>query len=174
MFFVVCDKTINLTRMGKSALCGNQTSGKDRVKSFFKREGSEDCTKTSVSPRRSKNVDTGSREDTVMSITPPPAMNPSDVTSFGKAFSQFFSKSDVIKPEVRWTSSKNYSHCSYNSIENINKIFRAVSELPNRYKVYPRFKDDILSLCSWRSGAISRNADEIYNWIFYDSFLMRG
>lgn len=34
-FFVVYDKTINVTRMGKSALCGNQTSGKDRVKSFF-------------------------------------------------------------------------------------------------------------------------------------------
>lgn len=64
VFCVVCDQTINLTRMGESALCGNQTSDKDSVKSFFKRKGSEDCTNTTVATRSSENVDTGSREDT--------------------------------------------------------------------------------------------------------------
>lgn len=76
MFYVFCGKTINLTRMGERALCGNQTSGKDSVKYFFKGEGSED-----MATQESENVDNGSREDTEMSIPPPLAMNPSDVTS---------------------------------------------------------------------------------------------
>lgn len=80
-----------------------------------------------------------------MSIPPPPAVNPSDVTSSGKTVSQFYCKSDVLKPEVLWTSSKYYGCCSYNSNEKIDKINRAVSEQPSSCKVYPRFKEDILS-----------------------------
>lgn len=153
VFCVVCNKTMNLARMGGNALCGNQTSGKEIMKSSFERKGSEDCPKVSAATRSSENADTGSREDTVMSIPPPPTMNPNDVTS-GKTVCKIFSKKDVLKPEVLWSLSKNYGHYPYNSNENIEKIFCTVSGQPSSCKVYPLFKKDILSLCFWDSRGI--------------------
>lgn len=171
VFCVVCDKTINLTRMGESALCGNQTSGKGSVKSFFKRKGSEDCAYNTVATRSGANVDTGSRVDTVMSIPPPPAVNPSDVTSSGKMVSQFYSKSDVLKSEVLWTSSKYRGRCSYNSNENIDKINRAVSDQPSSCKVYPRFKEDIFSCVLGTAEQLKEMLTKFLNGYFTILFL---
>ena len=60
-------------------------------------------------------------ENMPLNIPPPP---PTDVaTSSGKSVSQFFSRNDVLKSEVLWTLKTISSHCSYNSNENIDKMF---------------------------------------------------
>ena len=99
-----------------------------------------------------------------MRIPPPLPMNPSDVTSSGKVFSQFFSQSNFLKPEVGWTSSKNYGHCSYNSNENIYQIFPAVSEQPSSCKVY------VLGTAE----QFKEMSTKYITGYFYDSFLMRS
>jgi len=47
-------------------------------------------------------------------------------TFSGRSVSQFVSRNDVLKAEVLWTSETISSHCSYNSNENIKKIFRVM------------------------------------------------
>jgi len=65
-------------------------------------------------------------EDAAMSIPLPPAMDTNGTTLSGRSVSQFVSRNDVLKAEVLWTSETISSHCSYNSNENIKKIFRVM------------------------------------------------
>ena len=131
-----CNKTINLTRMGESALRSHmggrkhQASVKSNVtctastmKSYLERKGSEGQKSISAATVNQENVDTGSLDgDTPMNIPPPPVTNVATLS--GKSVAQFFSRNDVLKSEVLWTLKTISSHCSYNSNENIEKIFR--------------------------------------------------
>ena len=69
-----------------------------------------------------EKVDTGTLdEDASMNIPSPQAMDLAP--SSGKSVSQFFSRNNVLKSEVLWTLKTTSTHCSYNSNENIEKIF---------------------------------------------------
>ena len=63
-------------------------------------------------------------EDMPLNIPPPPATDAA--TSSGKSVSQFFSRNNALKSEILWTLKTISSHCSYNSNENIDQIFRVM------------------------------------------------
>ena len=133
---IVCNKTIALTSMGESALRSHMTGSKHQVnvksngtastmKPFLQRKTSDDQKSICTATVNQEKVGTSSPdEDMPMNIPPPPATDVA--TSSGKSVSQFFSGNDVLKSEVLWTLKTISSHCSYNSNENIDKIFRVM------------------------------------------------
>lgn len=133
---IVCNKTIALTTMGESALRSHmagskhQTSVKSNattstVKPYLAKEVCEVQSRISAATVNQEKVDTGTLDkDAPMNIPPPPATNVAP--SSGRSVSQFFSRNDVLKSEVLWTLKTISSHCSYNSNENIEKIFRVM------------------------------------------------
>ena len=132
----VCNKIITLTTMGESALRSHMVGSKHQasvkwnvtastVKPYLERKGAKGQKNIFAATVNQEKVDTGNLdEDTAMNIPPPPATNAA--TSSGKSVSQFFSRNDVLKSKVLWTLKTISSHCSYNSNENIEKIFRVM------------------------------------------------
>jgi len=120
--------------MGESALRSHMAGSKhlasvkskvtaSSMKPYLERKGLEGQKSISAARVNEEKVDSGSLdEDTPMHIPSPPAMNVAP--SSGKSVSQFFSRNDVLKSEVLWTLRTNSSHYSYNSNENIEKMFR--------------------------------------------------
>ena len=115
------------TKHQASMKLDGSTAGQATMKTYLEQKRSESQMKSSLATQSSENVNAQRPdEDTAMSVPLPPAMNTNGTTLSGRSVSQFVSRNDVLKAEVLWTLKTISSHCSYNSNENIEKIFRVM------------------------------------------------
>ncbi len=117
-FCLYCDKTIDISTMGKSALNSHLKSEKHEQNKSKSKRTSSIKSFFGPAPSSSSKINVPDQPDT-HNVTPP---TPS--TSSSIPVHTFVTKDDMLRAEIIWTLKLITSHQSYHSSENTNKLFQ--------------------------------------------------